>query len=193
MLKKISIDRLFALLKLVNYLLFSKIKFHGLIYIGKRVELKLKNRGKILIRKKTFLKKDIELYSEGTLDIGRNVFVNNFSYIVCLDKIVIEDNVMIGERVSIRDHDHKFDDVNIETYKQKYVTAPILIKKDSWIGCNSVILKGVTIGCHSVVAANSVVNKDVPDYSVVGGTPAKIIKKWDANLSKWISYREENK
>ncbi len=55
-------------------------------------------------------------------------------------------------------------------------SSPITIKDKAWIGFNSIILKGVTIGEGAVVAAGSVVTQDVPDYAVVGGNPAKIIK-----------------
>ena len=55
-------------------------------------------------------------------------------------------------------------------------SAPILIKNNVWIGMNVIILKGVTIGEGAIVAAGSVVTKDVPDWTLVGGNPAKIIK-----------------
>ena len=58
-------------------------------------------------------------------------------------------------------------------------SVPIKIGNDVWIGCNSIILKGVTIGDGAIVAAGSVVTKDVPDYAVVGGAPAKVIRFLD--------------
>ena len=61
--------------------------------------------------------------------------------------------------------------------EQGVSTQPVVIGDDVWIGANAVILPGVTIGRHCVVAAGAVVTKDVPDNTVVGGVPAKIIKK----------------
>ena len=62
------------------------------------------------------------------------------------------------------------------TSKGSIITKSIFIKKGAWINFNSIILKGVTIGEGSIVAAGSVVTKDVPDWTIVGGNPAQIIK-----------------
>ena len=64
--------------------------------------------------------------------------------------------------------------------RQTLTTGKIQIKKNVWIGANATILQGVTIGENSVVAAGAIVSKDVPDNSVVGGIPAKVIKKLDS-------------
>lgn len=60
--------------------------------------------------------------------------------------------------------------------KQPLESSPIEIGEDVWIGAQCTVLKGVKIGSHAVVAANTVVNKDVPPYAIVAGSPAKIIK-----------------
>jgi acetyltransferase-like isoleucine patch superfamily enzyme len=82
--------------------------------------------------------------------------------------------------VSIRDHDHRFDDPNIPIVDQGYVTSPIRIGRDCWIGCNAVILKGVSIGDGAVIAAGAVVTKDVPPRCLAGGVPARIIRSLPA-------------
>ncbi|MGI5097513.1 acyltransferase [Treponema socranskii] len=61
---------------------------------------------------------------------------------------------------------------------------PVLIKRDTWIGAGATILPGVCVGKHAVVGAGSVVTKDVPDYAVVVGSPARIIKTLDADKFK---------
>lgn len=92
--------------------------------------------------------------------------------------INIEDKVLIGSGVHMYCTDHEFNDPNIPIYDQgNMLTMPINIKRGAWIGANSIILKGVTIGENSVVAAGSVVTKDVPQRTIVGGVPAKIIRK----------------
>lgn len=89
---------------------------------------------------------------------------------------------MIGPQVSIITGDHKIDTVgkymvNVsDDEKVPENDLPVVIEDDVWIGANSTILKGVTIGEGSVVAAGSVVTKNVPAYTIVGGVPAKIIK-----------------
>ena len=72
---------------------------------------------------------------------------------------------------------HNFEDTTKRIDEQGVSTQPVVIGDDVWIGANAVILPGVTIGRHCVVAAGAVVTKDVPDNTVVGGVPAKIIKK----------------
>jgi acetyltransferase-like isoleucine patch superfamily enzyme len=71
---------------------------------------------------------------------------------------------------------HNFKDTAKRIDEQGISTNPVVIGDDVWIGANAVILPGVTIGRHCVVAAGAVVTKDVPDNTVVGGVPAKVLK-----------------
>jgi acetyltransferase-like isoleucine patch superfamily enzyme len=90
-------------------------------------------------------------------------------------KIVIDDFVFFGHRVQILSRGHDYNLFNLER-QNTIIEKPIHIKEGAWIGSGSMILGGVTLGKHSVVAAGSVVTKNVPDYAIVGGNPAKIIK-----------------
>ena len=101
-----------------------------------------------------------------------NCVINVFS------SVTIGHNVAIAERVVIRDSDnHTVWDAGVEMDKgTKPMAAPIVIEDHVWIGMNVVILKGVTVGEGAIIAAGSVVNKDVPAHSLVGGVPAKVIK-----------------
>jgi len=73
--------------------------------------------------------------------------------------------------------DHNYEDLNLRIDEQGVRTKEIKIDDDVWIGANAVITAGVHIGRHAVVAAGAVVTKDVPEYCVVAGVPAKIIKR----------------
>jgi len=106
------------------------------------------------------------------ITIGKNVFINFDCTFLALGGITIEDDVLIGPKVSLITENHP---LNPEERKGLAV-KPIVIKKNAWIGANATILPGVTIGENSVVAAGAVVSKDVPDNTVVGGIPAKFIK-----------------
>lgn len=106
------------------------------------------------------------------LKLGKNIFINQNCQILDLGGVTIEDDVMIGPRVSLLSEDHP---VNPKERKA-LIGKPILIKKGSWIGGSAIILAGVTVGENSVVAAGAVVTKDVPDNTLVAGVPAKIIK-----------------
>lgn len=90
-------------------------------------------------------------------------------------KVTIEDFVFFGHRVQILARGHDYNFFNEERHK-RITEKPIHIKEGAWIGSGSIIVGGVTIGEHSVVAAGAVVTRDVPDYAIVGGNPAQVIK-----------------
>jgi len=105
--------------------------------------------------------------------IGRNVFINFDCVFLDLGGITIEDNVQIAPKVSLLSEGHPTSIAD----RHSLIPKPIHIKKNAWIGANATILQGVTIGENAVVAAGAVVSKDVPDNTIVGGVPAKIIKE----------------
>ena len=105
--------------------------------------------------------------------IGNNVFINSNLLAMARGGITIEDDVQIAGNVSLLTNNHDPYDRMILPCK------PILIKKGAWIGANVVVLRGISIGKHAIVGAGSVVTKDVPDYAVVAGNPAKVIKMRD--------------
>lgn len=104
--------------------------------------------------------------------IGNNVFINFDCVLLDLGGITIEDNVLIAPKVSLLSEGHP---VTPET-RATLTTGHIHIKKNAWIGAGAIIMQGVTIGENAIVAAGAVVSKDVPDNTIVGGIPAKIIK-----------------
>jgi acetyltransferase-like isoleucine patch superfamily enzyme len=106
------------------------------------------------------------------IKIGKRVFINHACSFLDLGGITIEDDVQIGPKVNLITENHPLDPLNRKTLDLK----SILIKTNAWIGAAATILPGVTVGENSVVAAGAVVNKDVPDNTVVGGIPAKIIR-----------------
>lgn len=105
--------------------------------------------------------------------IGKNVFINFDCTFLDLGGIIIEDNVMLAPKVSLLSEGHPIS----AKERQTLTTGKIHIKRNVWLGANATILAGVTIGENSVVAAGAIVSKDVPDNTIVGGIPAKIIKK----------------
>lgn len=93
------------------------------------------------------------------------------------EKIDIESDVVCSARVTITDISHVTDDMEKAVLNQGIVTKPVKICKGAFVGINSTILPGITIGEHAIVGANSVVTRDVPAYTTVAGSPAKVIKK----------------
>ena len=91
--------------------------------------------------------------------------------------VTIGNNVNLAQGIVVTALNHNFTDCTKRIDEQGISTKEVTIGNDVWIGANATILPGVTIGRHSVVAAGSVVTKDVPDYTVVGGVPARVMKK----------------
>ncbi|MBX6379380.1 MAG: sugar O-acetyltransferase [Thermoflavifilum aggregans] len=104
--------------------------------------------------------------------IGKNVFINFNCTFLDLGGITIEDNVLIAPNVKLLSEGHPINPKE----RHSLTVGHIHIKKNVFIGAGATILQGVTIGENSVVAAGAVVSKDVPDNTIVGGIPAKIIK-----------------
>ena len=111
---------------------------------------------------------------------------------VIIGPVLIGDNVIIAQGVVLSGLDHNYKECNISISKQGVSTALINIEDDVWIGANSVITKGVKIGKHSIVAACSVVNKDVPPFSIVAGNPAKVIKQYNHSSGEWELYNSNS-
>lgn len=121
------------------------------------------------------------------ISIGDNCYIGyNFS-LLAKDKIIIEKDVLIASNVIITSENHGIDPESDLPYMSQELTGKgVCIGEGSWIGEKVCILPGVTIGKKCVIGAGSVVTKDVPDYCIVGGNPAKVIKKYDFDEHKWI-------
>lgn len=107
------------------------------------------------------------------ITIGKNVFINACCHFQDHGGIVLGDDCLVGHNVVFATLNHSLDPEK----RASMIPAPIVVGKKVWIGSNSTILQGVTIGDNSIVAAGSVVTKDVPANTIVGGVPAKEIRK----------------
>jgi len=111
------------------------------------------------------------------ISVGKNVFINSGCRFQDQGGITIGDGALIGHNVVLATLNH-----DIEPRKRSTMhPAPIVIGKNVWIGANATVVPGVTIGDGAVIAAGAVVTRDVPANVIVGGVPAKIIKKIEAN------------
>ena len=104
--------------------------------------------------------------------IGKNVTINKGATIISPGKVEIEDHVLIAPEVKIATVNHDLRDKHNLLH-----FAKVTIKENAWIGIGAILCPGVTIGKNAVVAAGAVVTKGVPDNTVVGGNPAKVIKR----------------
>lgn len=111
----------------------------------------------------------------GDVIIGDNTRIGLHTTVI--GSVEIGSNVNLAQGIVVTALNHNFTDCTKRIDEQGVSTAKVTIGNDVWIGANATILPGVTIGNHCVVAAGAVVTKDVPPYSLVGGVPAKILKK----------------
>ena len=122
----------------------------------------------------------VESYSCVNNAVG-DVVIGDYTRIGIHDTIIgpvtIGSHVNLAQGITVTALNHNFEDKNKRIDEQGVSTKPVVIGDDVWIGANAVILPGVTIGKHAVVAAGAVVTTDVPENTVVGGVPAKVIKK----------------
>jgi acetyltransferase-like isoleucine patch superfamily enzyme len=119
--------------------------------------------------------------------IGDRCLIGRGSGIVGHFSISIGNDVWTGHHVYITDQNHGYEDITIPISKQSQPERAVSIGDGSWLGHGSVVLPGVTIGQHVVIGANSVVTKDIPDFSVAVGVPAKVIRRFDESRQEWLS------
>ena len=107
------------------------------------------------------------------ITVGKNVFINHNCTFYDLGGLNIADDVMIGPNVSLMTASHP---LNPSQRRTATIGKPIVIEKGVWIAAGATIIGGVTVGENSVVAAGSVVTRDVPPNTLVGGNPARVIR-----------------
>lgn len=109
------------------------------------------------------------------ITIGDNTIINQNCHITCASSVNIGNDVGISHGVTITDINHNTGDKKLAVVNQGITTTPVVIEDGVTIGANAVILGGVKIGKHAVIGANAVVKKDVPDYCIAVGVPARVI------------------
>jgi len=117
--------------------------------------------------------------------VGNNVSVQQNLHLTCANSIVIGKNTAIASNVTITDIHHQYENIKIPIESQDILVQQVKIGENCKIYNNSVILPGCKIGNHVTIGANSVVAIEVPDYCVVVGAPAKIVKRYNFESKSW--------
>lgn len=161
---------------------------------------KHKRGKKSVIRFKTRL----DVFPYNHFDLGEQSIIETFSTInngvgdviigdrtiigmgnVIIGPVTIGNDVMFAQNIVVSGLNHGYEDVTMPPSKQEIIKKPIIIGDNVWIGANSTITAGVTLGKHVVIGGGSVVTKNIPDYCVAVGNPAKVVKKFNFESKTW--------
>lgn len=146
----------------------------------------------------------LDVFPYNKFELGENSVIEDFSTInngvgdvligdrtiigignVIIGPVKIGNDVMFAQNIVASGLNHGYEDINLPPSIQKVNTAQITIGDSVWIGANCTLTAGITIGKHAVIGGGSVVTKNIPDYSVAVGNPAKVIKKFNFDLNIW--------
>jgi acetyltransferase-like isoleucine patch superfamily enzyme len=119
----------------------------------------------------------------GDVIIGDRTFIGMSNVII--GPVKMGNDIMLAQNIVVSGLNHGYEDVNVPPSQQKVICKQINIADDVWIGANCVITAGVSIGKHSIIGAGSVVTKDIPDFSIAVGNPAKVIKVYNHVSKTW--------
>ena len=120
----------------------------------------------------------------GPVTIGDRTLIGMSN--VLIGPLRIGNDVILAQNIVLSGLNHGYQDAGLPIRDQPCTTAEIVVEDEVWIGANSVITAGVRIGRHAVVAGGSVVTKDVPPYTIVGGNPARPLKAYEAETGQWL-------
>jgi acetyltransferase-like isoleucine patch superfamily enzyme len=154
------------------------------IIIGDNVEINALSKSGIKIGNNVSIHRNTIIECTGVLNeigegliIGNNVGIAQNCFIQVRGMVKIGSNVMFAPGVSIFSENHQYSRIDIPMNEQGTIRKGVTIGDDVWLGSRCTILDGVTIGTGAIIAAGSIVNKDVPIYSIIAGVPGQIIKK----------------
>lgn len=123
---------------------------------------------------------------EFLVEIGKGCYIGSSCSILARNKIVIEDNVLLAGNILISSENHGINPELVLPYMEQQLSgSDVLIGNGSWLGQNVIVLPGVKIGKRCVIGAGSVVTKNVPDFCIAVGNPAKVIKKYNFSMHCW--------
>ena len=156
--------------------------------IRRKARLDIIPSKKITLGKKSVIE-DYTIINNGMGDIFIGDYTHVTSRVKLVGPVTLGNYVTIGSGAQITGLTHNYLDVTRPIAKQGVTPNRTVVEDDVWIGGNSCINQGITIGTHSIIASGSVVTKNVPPYSVVGGNPARILRQYDSEKQEWTKIK----
>lgn len=181
---------LWCIKSLFYALLFKKFKFPS--YIASPIFLLGTKRVEIHKRVRIYPGVRIETHNGGIIVFEDNVGIGQNFHITAAGKIVIGRNTTISGNVFVTDIDHEYRMIDTNILDQPLLLKETKIGENCFIGYGAAIQAGTILGKHCVVGANSVVRGTFPDYSVIVGAPAKIVKKYNFETKCWEKVKKES-
>ena len=156
--------------------------------IRRKARLDIIPSKKITLGKKSVIE-DYTIINNGMGDIFIGDYTHVTSRVKLVGPVTLGNYVTIGSGAQITGLTHNYLDVTRPIAKQGVTPNRTVVEDDVWIAGNSCINQGITIGTHSIIASGSVVTKNVPPYSVVGGNPARILRQYDFEKQEWTKIK----
>lgn len=121
-----------------------------------------------------------------SLEIGDRCSIGRFCHFTCSNRLVLEPDVLVGEGVLISDSSHAYRDISTPILRQPVISSgPLVIGAGTWIGNGARVLGKVRVGRNCVIGAGAHVTRDLPDYSVAVGSPARVVLQYDPAAGEW--------
>lgn len=168
-------------------------EFHITSYMGTPLFLKRCSNIKIKKKVRIFVGSRIELIGDqAKLIINENTSIGHNMHLICGGEIIIGKNTTISSNVFINDIDFDYSKIDISVMDQKQIVKKTSIGDNCFIGFGTSIQAGTILGKNVIVGANSFVRGSFPDYTIIGGVPAKILKMYDHTTKEWVPYKKQN-
>ncbi|MFA5886122.1 MAG: acyltransferase [Acidimicrobiia bacterium] len=122
-----------------------------------------------------------------TVTIHDGAYIGHGLRLTAVGSVVIGEEAMLADECYVSDTNHIYEDVSVPIKRQGLRDGRrVEIGRGAWLGIGAVVCGNVRIGCNAVIGARSVVTTDVPDYSVVAGNPARVVRRWDGARWHWL-------
>jgi len=176
--------RAFSPWYLIRYVRFLRVvvftrgvTFTGPVFLGRGARFEVRHRvGRIIVGRWVHLGSGtVVRCHEGTLRIGDKCVFGQNNTINCHLDVEIGEECIVADSVYVGDFDHRMDVTDVPIRSQGLVKSPVIIGPDVWLGVKSTILRGSVVGRGCAVGAHALVRGDVPEFSIVGGVPARVI------------------